>query len=182
MKVWNWMRTAAVQLALAGVLLPAPGLLAQAPESAADAAGAGRFWQRQDVALQPGGILRGYVVDNAGRAAPAIEVQLFQNQQLVASGKSDDQGAFAIGQMRGGFYQLAAGDRLLLLRCWTEESAPPAARASTLLQITDVQRGQVHPGSYALASPWVITGVAIAVIAIPVALKANRDDRPNGSG
>jgi hypothetical protein len=33
-----------------------------------------------------------------------------------------------------------------------------------------------------MANPWVIAGIAVAAIAIPAALKNNRDDRPAGSG
>jgi hypothetical protein len=122
------------------------------------------------------------VVDDAGKAASGINVLLFHEDQLVASGLSDANGEFAIANLGGGNYQIAAGERLVLLRCWAPRTAPPTAARSTLIQVSDIERGQVHPAACCLANPWVIAGIAAAAIAIPIALKNNRDDRPEGSG
>ena len=134
-----------------------------------------------DISLDEGNTLRGAVVDNAGKAAPFATVLLMRQQQIVAVGQSSKEGKFAIANVRGGVYQIASGDRVTLLRCWADGSAPPSAKDATLLQISDVQRAQISPASCALMNPWIIAGVALAAIAIPIAIDANRDDRDASS-
>ena len=178
MHFWKWTQWSAVLLAASGLLIPAPCLVAQSPTQS----GALHSPQPLDVALEEGHVLRGHVVDNAGHPAFGVHLLLFQGQRLVASGQSDENGQFAIANVRGGSYQIAAGERLVLLRCWAPHTAPPTSVRSTLIQIADVERGQVHPAACVMANPWVIAGIAVAAIAIPAALKNNRDDRPAGSG
>lgn len=134
-----------------------------------------------DISLDEGNTLRGAVVDNAGKAAPFASVLLLRQQQVVAVGQSDEEGKFAISNVRGGVYQIASGDRVSLLRCWTDGTAPPSAKEATLLQVSDVQRAQISPASCAALNPWVIAGVALAAIIIPIAINANRDDRDASS-
>ena len=174
MQFWKWIRSSAAVVAVSGLLIPAPCLAETAAEETLSA-------RLVDVALEEGNILRGFVVDSAGQASEEVNVLLFHQQQLVASGISGERGEFAIANVRGGFYQIAAGDQVRSLRCWAFNTAPPTAKHTALLQIDDVQRGQIHPASCALANPWVIAGIAAAAIAIPITLKSHRDDRSDGS-
>ena len=190
MHVWNWTRRSITTLATIGLLLPTPCVFGQSPKpenhSSLKDATSRKAEENPvaevDVALDAGNVLRGVVVDNAGQRATNIHVLLFHHQRLVAEGQSNEDGEFAIANLRGGFYQVAAGERVVSVRCWTPDSAPPKAVASTLIQISDVARGQVHPATCALANPWIIAGFAAAAIIVPVSIKANRDDRPLGSG
>ncbi|MEM7312504.1 MAG: hypothetical protein AAF497_05070 [Planctomycetota bacterium] len=190
MHVWKWTRRSLTTLATIGLLLPTPCVFGQSPTPENQSKPTTTTEQEShpapvvttDVALDEGNVLRGVVVDNAGQRAADIHVLLFHHQKLVATGQSNKEGEFAIANLRGGFYQIAAGERVVSVRCWTADSAPPKAVASTLIQISDIQRGQVHPATCALANPWVIAGFAAAAIIVPVSLKVNRDDRPLGSG
>ncbi len=170
------MRAVAVGVALGGLLIPTGCLQGQSTSSATVTNA-----QAIDIGLEEGNVLRGYVVDNAGNAAGHVSVLLFSGNELTASGLSDAQGRFAIANLRGGVYQLAAGDQVSFIRCWAPHTSPPTAKQSVLLQVENVQRAQISPASCALANPWVIAGIVAAAIAIPVALKANSDDRDNGS-
>ncbi len=169
-------RAVAVGVALGGLLVPTGHLYGQLPPAQITTSS-----QPMDVGLGDGHVLRGHVVDNAGNAADHVNVLLFTGGELVASGQSDARGRFAIANLRGGVYQLAAGDQVSFIRCWAPNTSPPTAKQSVLLQVEDVQRAQISPASCALANPWVIAGIVAAAIAIPVALKANSDDRDNGS-
>ena len=185
MRFCNWVRNSAICIAVAGMVIPAQCLMADQPADDGEYKTKAPLFSVSDhpidVGLESGNILRGAIVNQAGQPAPNVHVLLFQDQQLAASGVSNVEGKFAIANLRGGLYQIAAGERVVSVRCWAPETAPPTANRSTLIQIEDVQRGQVHPGTCALANPWIIAGIAAAAIFIPVAIKANSDDRQNSS-
>ena len=132
-----------------------------------------------DVALGEDGALTGLVVDGSGQPKSDLSIQVQQFETSVASVRTDAGGEFRCQLQSGGIYLLAVGDQVVMLRCWAPGTAPPHARTRVVVQATDVVRGQVSPATCSLANPWLITGVAIAAIVIPVALHNNRTDREN---
>ena len=190
MLICKWIRRTALLLSTAGILIPTQcfhraaqadeQLLTQQPAITSLPTPAASV-RPVDISLDAGNILHGAVVDNAGQPAAFASVLLLRQQQLVAIGQADEQGRFAISNVRGGLYQIASGDQMSLLRCWTDGTAPPTAKSQTLLQVSDVQRAQISPATCSLMNPWIIAGVTIAAIAIPIAIHANRDDRDDGS-
>ena len=186
MLICKRIRQSALLLAVAGLLIPTQ-CFAQSPVEnqpthlPATGEPASIDVQPVDASLDPGDVLRGAVVDNAGTAAPFATVVLLRKQQIIAIGQTNEDGKFAISNVRGGVYQIASGDRVTLLRCWTDGTAPPAAKKATLLQVSDVQRAQISPATCAIMNPWVIAGVALAAIIIPIAIDSNRDDRDASS-
>lgn len=183
MRLINYMRNAVVTAAVIGMLLPVTVLSAdELPQPTA-----GKSVNKKnpviDVALGANNVLRGNLVDTAGKPAANVNVFIAQDGRVLAAGRSNERGAFAVANLAGGNYQVSAGDRAIDVRCWVGNAAPPNAVAATLIQVNDVQRGQIHPGTCMLANPWVIAGVAAAAILIPVTLKNIRDNDDNvGTG
>ena len=175
MTVCKHLRAWAVALACLGMLFPAPMLFG-------DETGQGDYsLVSVDIALEDGNSLQGVVVDGAGQPSEGVQVALSQYQKQVAAVSTSVDGRFQFELNSGGVYVLSAGDQRVLLRCWATATAPPHARTRLVVQSSDVVRGQIHPAACGLANPWVITGVAVAAIVIPVALHNNRADRDAGS-
>jgi hypothetical protein len=144
-----------------------------------------------DVALRPGGILVGQVVDPQGAARAGKVVSIQYANYEVARTTTDANGVFAARGLRGGQYQILTEDGISVCRLWAPETAPPAARPAMLLVSGgDVVRGQWGwvPGTGAMhewvgwvkAHPFITAGAVAAAIAIPVAV-ADDDDDPPGS-
>lgn len=135
-----------------------------------------------DVSISATGHVRGMAVDEAGQALSGMRIYLLhQEGMVVAQTVTDNEGQFTLPVGQGGVYQIVADGSLLLLRCWASETAPPRAQESFLVSVGSVQRGQIHPAMCGLANPWVITGIVVAAIAIPVAINNNRSDRDPAS-
>ena len=134
-----------------------------------------------DVRMQQGRVI-GYVVDSNGKPASSTVVAR-QNGSVVSESKSDTEGRFVLGNLRGGSYFIGTKDTGKLCRVWTEVAAPPAAVDSLLLTDGPVVRGRYAPGCYPssgglfggslvnfVSNPWVIAGVVGSAIAIPLAV------------
>lgn len=184
MRLFKKIQSALVIAAILGMLLPTSLLSADElpnPQSAGAPANKDAAQRAIDVSLDDKDVLKGHLVDSAGNPAADVNVFLLNDGRLVAAGCSNDKGAFAIANLAGGKYQIAAGDRAVDVRCWAGDTAPPNAVASTLIQINDVQRAQVHPGTCLLANPWIAGGIIAAAILVPVAIKNVRDNRDDNS-
>ena len=175
MSLRKWLQAVAITTACVGIIIPTRCLRADEPINV------GQRDAAVDVALGEDGSLTGIVVDGSGLPKASLPIHIQQFQTNVASPTSDDGGEFRCQLKSGGIYLLAAGDQVVILRCWAPGTAPPHARTRLVVQTSDVVRGQIHPAACGLANPWVITGVAIAAIVIPVALHNNRADRDSGS-
>jgi hypothetical protein len=131
----------------------------------------------RDVALDAQGRIAGQILDAQGqpRARQIITVQR-QGAQPVQT-RTDAQGRFVLGDLSGGVYQIATSDASVVCRCWTANSAPPAATHELLLVAGEkVQRGQ-YPITDLLTSGPVLIGLVIAAaIAIPIAVHNSQDD------
>lgn len=175
-------RTALVAAATISMLMPASLFSADElpkPQTVADSNNEERAI---DVSLDENDVLKGHLVDAAGNPISDINVFLVKEGRLVAAGRSNEKGDFAIANLPGGVYQIAAGDRAVDVRCWANGTAPPNSVARTLIQVDDVQRGQIHPGTCLLANPWIAGGIIAAAIIVPVAIKNVRDNRDDDRG
>jgi hypothetical protein len=145
--------------------------------------------QAVDVALRPGGMLVGQVVDQQGAPQPGKVVSVrYANHEVVRT-TCDANGVFAARGLRGGQYLLLTDDGVSVCRLWAPDTAPPVARPAALLVAGNgVVRGQWTPGTGPLhewvgwmkAHPYITAGAVASAIAIPLAL-ADDDDDPPGS-
>jgi hypothetical protein len=138
------------------------------------------YTEVRDVALQPGGILQGQVVDVQGKpgaGAPIQVVRLTAPQALVASGRTDREGRFQVAALKGGIYSLQTGETTLVCRLWAPDTAPPAAVPAVLL----VSNGTVVRGNLGdmTTLEWSLVGVAAAAaIAVPVVVLTTQNHSP----
>jgi hypothetical protein len=125
-----------------------------------------------DVALGADGMLVGQVLHAAGPPAVDTPVLLRQNGRDVAATRTDSQGNFAIRGLRGGVYELSAGQSHGLYRLWAAQTEPPSAQRGVLLVAeTNLARGQSPVGVLGyLMNPWVLATAASTAIAVPIAL------------
>ena len=180
MKRVSWLTQTLVCLASVGLVLPGHVLAATpAASSTSSAANAESPAAPKvfDVALSSGGVLRGAVIDQQGAPIGETDVTLWQKDKQVAAAKTDDQGRFAVNNLRGGVYQIAAANGQGMYRVWTSKTAPPVAQPGALVVSgEDLVRGQASsPVLRFFTNPWVLAGLVGAAIAIPIAL-SNDDD------
>ncbi len=160
-----------VWLALLGVIVPAPALLAaDRPVSSVAVSG--------DVALSAGGILRGQVLSPQGRSVSGMRVAVSSGARELGSAVTNADGRFEFSGLRGGVLTLAVGQTSKTVRAWTPKAAPPAARGEVFLVAGQSQTlGQSWGGfRNVITNPWVIAGVVAAAVAIPVAIHNANDD------
>lgn len=129
-----------------------------------------------DVALAPGGIMRGQVVDGQGQPLAAHDVFLKPLRGKVLKTKTDTRGFFSVDGLRGGVVQVAAGGTLSVARSWAPKTAPPAANDTLLVVAKDsVERGQRPIGDLFFADPILVAVIVGAAIAVPIAVHDSRD-------
>lgn len=129
-----------------------------------------------DVALMPGGVLAGQVVDAAGQplAGEAIVVQ--QSDREPVSIRSDERGQFRLSGMNAGLCRIEYGESVLACRCWSPRTAPPAATKELLLITGDpVERGQCCIGDL-ISGPVLIGLIIAAAVVIPIAVHNSQKD------
>lgn len=157
-----------------GIVLPAPIQAAQAAVAAAPLA--------IDVTLDEKGVLAGKVVGTDGQAAPGARLSLSAAGAEPTAIIADDTGRFRVAGLRGGFYQIATGERTVAFRVWTPAAAPPGAQCSVVLVVdTTTARGQTPLPDFVRSDAFLITAVVVAAIAIPIAIHNFRNDHPSGS-
>jgi len=138
--------------------------------------------------LKHGGLLQGQVLNNAGIGEANVVVQLTNGRKNWQT-KTGSQGWFRIASLHGGTYELQVEGQKQLLRAWAVGTAPPkASRGILFMPSTDVVRGQrvVSPNTnqffrvlkQRLTNPWVVGGVIVTAVAIPVAIHNADDDDP----
>ncbi|MEX2093513.1 MAG: carboxypeptidase-like regulatory domain-containing protein [Pirellulales bacterium] len=172
-------QTILAAVACVGIVCP-PAALAAEPAGAA-----------KDVALRPGGVLVGQVIDQQGAVQVGSEISIQHDQQEVVRTKTDANGIFAAQGLRGGQYQIIAQDGQSFCRLWAADTAPPAASdAAVIVTGQEVVRGQwgaewgtEYGGrwlDWVRSHPYITAGVVAAAIAAPLAVAATSDDNgPN---
>jgi hypothetical protein len=166
MKIGRFVRSAMIALATLGICLPEIALAASEPTPPAVV----------DIAMADGGVLQGQVVDLQGGNTTGIPVAVrAQNQEIIRTTTAKD-GRFTIQGLRGGVYQVAAGEGQGVYRLWTANAAPPSAQRNA---IVFTQNGGGGGGlKMLLANPIVIAGVVATAIAVPVALANSNPSSP----
>jgi hypothetical protein len=180
MDALKYCRAALVTLASIGMLLPVD-LWADTPgrESAWGHVSASGAKVVCDVALGPGGKLRGTVFDVQAQRVSGQVVILFHGGRELATAVSDDRGQFGFEGLRGGVYGLAAGGASQVFRLWTPAAAPPHSIAEVAVVTGgQVQRGQRPFAELFVSDPIVLGVIIAAAIAIPIAVQNSRSDRP----
>lgn len=161
----------AAALATVGMVLP-PAAFAGQPVP-----------QPNDVALRPGGLVVGKVVDQQGVPQAAALVSIQRDQQEVVRTTTDQNGVFAAQGLRGGQYQVVTEQGQGIYRFWAPNTAPPAAQqAAIVVTGPDIVRGQYGGFGYGYgwldwmrAHPYLTAGIVATAIAVPVALAVDND-------
>ena len=172
MKRMGVLKAGAIVLACLGMLVPTAAL-----EPAAAASVDSKHATNDqvpaviDVTLHDGGTLRGQVVDAQGKPLAGSPLSIRQIDREVARVVSDQSGYFQATGLRGGMYQILAGEAAGVYRLWAPRTAPPSAQPGALVVVAGKQvLGQGHRVLCWLRNPWVIAGIVAAAIAIPVAI------------
>ena len=126
MKRTRTWKTGICWLACCGMILPAPALqmsIAQeiAPPPAAAAAATGMV----DVELRPGGVLLGQAIGANGMPLPSTAVSLQQANRPAVAATTDQAGYFVVRDLRGGVYEITAGEAHGLFRVWCRAPLRP---------------------------------------------------------
>jgi hypothetical protein len=165
MKIGRLVRSAMIALATLGICLPEITLAASEPTPPAVV----------DIAMADGGVLQGQVVDLQGASTTGIPVSVrAQNQEIIRTTTAKD-GRFTVQGLRGGVYQVAAGEGQGVYRLWTANAAPPSAQRNA---IVFTQNGGGGGLKMFLTNPIVIAGIVATAIAVPVALANSNPSSP----
>lgn len=163
---------------LACLGMAAPAQLSQAAEPTPPLAAASRV---SDVALLPGGELRGMVTNAQGVALAGTPVSIWEGRRQVAATTTDESGSFRVSGLRGGSYRIVAGGGAGMFRLWVANTAPAAAGNSALVVVGGAQvLGQGRMMNW-LGNPWVIAGIVAAAVAVPIAIHNRNKDRAPSS-
>jgi hypothetical protein len=121
--------------------------------------------------------MHGQLVDVQGRGRANQIVVIQRPGGEPRKTQTDKDGRFQLNGLTGGTYQIATLDSAAVCRCWTERTAPPAARQELLLVSGEgVQRGQYPFSDMLFSAPVLIALVIAAAIAIPIAVHNSQDD------
>jgi len=167
MKGGRLIRGVFVSLALIGLCLPEAALAAeQTPPPVVT-----------DIALAEGGTLHGQLVDLRAGGVVGAPVSLRAQDREVATTTTKADGRFEVQGLRGGVYQVAAGQGNGIYRFWSPGTAPPAAQKGAIIY-TQNGGGQGGGLKMLLANPIVVAGIVATAVAVPVALNNSRPASP----
>jgi hypothetical protein len=184
----RWLTASVVWLATFGMILPPSAFAAPGPDKTQPLPASispPPLPLVSDVALGEGGVLSGQVVNRQGVPVPGASVVLRQNDVEVGGAATDLHGQFRVSGLRGGLYQVGAGQGAGIYRLWAARTAPPSAQTAALVVSgNDVIRGQCcgdcggcNPcccdgGGLIgfLTSPIVVAALVATAIAVPIAL------------
>ena len=116
-------RAVMVSLATLGICLPEVTFAAAPPPAPAVV----------DIALADGGVLHGQVVDLQGGRVANVPVSVKAQDREVARAITTAEGRFAVQGLRGGVYQVAAGEGQGVYRLWAANTAPPSAQKDAIV-------------------------------------------------
>lgn len=136
----NW-QGAAVVLACWGLLVPQTTIAADSPV-VASVAPQPKAPRATDVALTSSGLLVGAAYTPDGKHLDGAVVVVTQGEKELVRTNTDENGAFAIAQMKSGTYQIGIGDKVAPIRVWTADTAPPKAKQKAILVTGAIVRGQ----------------------------------------
>ena len=155
----------AISLAVLGLCLPEMTLaVAPAPTPAV-----------VDIAMADGGVLHGQVVDLQGGNPAGVPVFVRAPNQKIIHAVTAKDGHFTVDNLRGGVYQVAAGQGQGVYRLWTAKAAPPSAQKNAIVYTQGLFGGGPK---MLLANPIVVAGVVATAIAVPVAVANSHPSSP----
>lgn len=166
MKTGRLVQSVLISLAAVGMCMPQ---VAFAVETAATPAVV-------DIALSDGGVLHGHVVDLQGANVAGVPVSVKAKNRDVATATTTADGSFAVQNLQGGVYQVAAGEGQGAYRLWSAGTAPPSAQKGAIVYTQNgADRSRLK--SF-LTNPIVIAGIVATAIAVPVALANSQSSSP----
>jgi hypothetical protein len=113
----------------------------------ATAAPAGHAGAVIDVALGEGGVLAGQVVDAQGAPLAGTAVSVRSGGRDVLQAATNERGEFATAGLKGGVYEVVAGQHRGVYRLWAPRTAPPSANRAIMVVSGEVVRAQYSPPS-----------------------------------
>jgi hypothetical protein len=149
MKGLRIFKGAIVSLACLGIIMPQPQLMAASPKPSEQPGGTAQAVKPIDLALKAGGTVSGRVVNAEGVALDGAAVTVLYQGKEIAKTVSDQDGNFAVQNLRGGNHVVIAGEGAGLYRFWAPETAPPAAKEqAVIVSCPETVRGQCYPGGF----------------------------------
>lgn len=175
------MKTRFIKAVVASVVgaMGATGMIAPTASAAEPAVSIARSSVKpMDVVLSSQKTLHGQVVNAENAPQAGQSVTLSSRGQVIAQATTDARGGFQLPVARGGVYVVSTGDAESVVRTWTGETAPPAAREGVLLVNDGVAvRGQ--------AGSWIANNIIplglVGGMAGGILSQAVGDDNPSGS-
>ena len=183
-KGFAFIKSAAVALAMVGVVFPQTRILAEQKRPANPSVKIVAENTVLDVSLGQSGTFNGRTVDHAGVPVKGAKVVLKQGKTEIGQSVTDSEGRFAVQNLKSGVYQVSCGATEGSYRLWSQKSAPPAANAQGLLVLGENGvRGQCGSccddgtGIWLCAGGVLLAGVAVA--ALVIAITANNKSSSN---
>lgn len=137
-------KSAAVALAMVGIVFPQTRILADQKNPAKPAIKTVAANSVLDVSLGKDGTFNGRAVSQNGTPVEGAEVVVKQGNVEVAHSVTDKNGQFAMNNLKAGAYQVKSGNTEGTFRLWTEQTAPPSAKPHGLLVLGENgARGQI---------------------------------------
>ena len=125
------------------------------------------------------GLLRGQVVNAASAPSAQAAVTITSGNRVVARVVTDERGRFQAPVTRGGVFLVSAAGDERVVRTWTAQAAPPAARDGVLLVSEGAAvRGQTGAWTVRNLAPIGLVGGAAAAI---VVVATDDDEHSTGS-
>jgi hypothetical protein len=175
----SWAKAAAI---VAGVHLAVPQMMTYGAEPATRVAAEKKTTTTADVVLSSAGELTGRVITAEGAAVDGATVKLSQNGKSVGQTTSGADGRFKLASVKGGLYQVAAGQTTQVVRVWHADAAPPSARPMTTIVQGTVVRGQ-DEWDYFETDEMVIAAIGTTALIVGIAALVEADDDDgNGPG
>ncbi len=130
-----------------------------------------------DVAMNASGALQGLVIDSQGKKLAGAQVTILRNNKNVVTTVTDREGKFQVSNLTTGIYELRSGEGKGVVRLWSEQVAPPAAKSRVLL-VNDgklTARAQAGLLEEARVVDFAVLGLSITSVALSgVALGKDR--------
>ena len=131
-----------------------------------------------DIALQPGGVLVGRVLNSKEKVQKQQKIIIRQNNQVVAEATADTNGQFVVNGLKGGIYEISSPQGVGSFRAWAEGTAPPSAKQfAVLMGSNDVVRAQLGLGVLSGLSVAQWAAISAGVAGLTVGTIALVDDR-----
>ncbi len=131
MKTFRCLTHAAVVLACCGILMP---------QAAMAAPQAGKH--TNDLALSANGGLSGVIVTTEGHVLDGALVNIRQGGKEITNATTDEKGRFMVNGLTNGIYEVGVGNKVVQVRTWSAEIAPPTAHKQAVIVVGNTKRGQ----------------------------------------